>query len=298
MRKTRTIAWALLVTGAGCVSMARYDAAVRDADQAKRAADETNGQASERLLATGAEITRLSNAFGAEQSASQHCEQELSNAKVATHNQSAKLDEITAINVELRGELGRLGKNVDQLLGEKGTMARSLEDMKARLEALRRAEQAAEVRRATFQRLTLQLKPLSDAGFLSVTMREQIAVVTIPSDKLFEGPRQEIRATGEAVVKQIAVVLKTHPDRRFQIRAHLDRHAKSIATWDPTATRAVEIVRRLVAQGIRPESLSAAAYAEYDPIAQGDTPEARAKNRRIEIAFVPRADELVSQPAP
>jgi chemotaxis protein MotB len=295
----RTLAASVLLAAAtGCVSLARYDAAVRDADQAKQAATESSEQASERLRANATEIMRLSSTLTSEQNALQQGEQQLSEAKVSTHNLQAKLDEVTAINAGLRGELTRLGKNVDQLLGEKGTMARSLEDLKARLETLRRAEQAAEARRATLQRLALQLKPLSDAGFLSVAMRDQIVVITVPSDKMFEGPKQEIRATGEAVVKQIALVLKTYPERRFQIRAHADRHPKLIASWDPTAARASDVVRRLVALGVRPEALSAASYAEYDPIAGGDTAEARMKNRRIEIALVPRADELVSQPAP
>jgi flagellar motor protein MotB len=154
---------------------------------------------------------------------------------------------------------------VDQLLGS----TRSLDELKARLERLRKTEQAAEARRLTLQRLTLQLKPLSDAGFLSVSAREQTVVVAVPNDKLFEGPRQEIRATGEAVLKQIAVVLKTYPARRFEVRARTDK--------DPSAVRAIDITRRLVVLGVRPDALSATSYAERG---------------RVEIALVPQPDEI------
>jgi chemotaxis protein MotB len=47
---------------------------------------------------------------------------------------------------------------------------------------------------------------------------------------------------------------------------------------------------------MRPEVLSAAGYGEFDPVAENDTREGRAKNRRIEISLQPNIDELVSVP--
>jgi chemotaxis protein MotB len=40
--------------------------------------------------------------------------------------------------------------------------------------------------------------------------------------------------------------------------------------------------------GVDPNLLSAAAYGEYRPVSENDTPEGRAMNRRIEIVLVPR----------
>ena len=68
-----------------------------------------------------------------------------------SHNLQAKLDESTAIGQRLREELQRLGKNVDGLLSEKGTMSRSLEDAKQRLEELRKAQAATEARHGSLQ---------------------------------------------------------------------------------------------------------------------------------------------------
>jgi chemotaxis protein MotB len=58
----------------------------------------------------------------------------------------------------------------------------------------------------------------------------------------------------------------------------------------------VEVVRFLVAQGVHPESLSAAGYGEFDPVAPNDDPAGRSRNRRIEISLQPNIDELVSVP--
>jgi len=80
------------------------------------------------------------------------------------------------------------------------------------------------------------------------------------------------------------------------VRSHTDNVAVHSArfgsNWELSAARAVEIVRLLLGQGMRPESLGAAGYAEFDPVGPSDTAEGRAKNRRIEIIFVPKPDEL------
>ena len=49
-----------------------------------------------------------------------------------------------------------------------------------------------------------------------------------------------------------------------------------------------KLSRYLQEQGIDPANLSAVAYGEYKPVAGNDTPEGKAKNRRIEIILVPK----------
>ena len=46
------------------------------------------------------------------------------------------------------------------------------------------------------------------------------------------------------------------------------------------------------ANGMPGERISAAGYAETQPVDLTDTPEGRARNRRIEIALQPNLDEL------
>ena len=58
--------------------------------------------------------------------------------------------------------------------------------------------------------------------------------------------------------------------------------------WDLSAARAISVVKYLVAKGVDPERLVAAGFGEYQPLEQGTTDEAYAKNRRIELKLTQR----------
>jgi chemotaxis protein MotB len=53
--------------------------------------------------------------------------------------------------------------------------------------------------------------------------------------------------------------------------------------WELSSARAISVVKFLIAQGVPADRLVAAGFGEFQPIAPGDTPEARATNRRIEL---------------
>ncbi len=53
--------------------------------------------------------------------------------------------------------------------------------------------------------------------------------------------------------------------------------------WELSNARALSVVEQLVRKGIPPQYLMAAGFGEYHPLDTGNSPEARAKNRRIEI---------------
>ena len=93
---------------------------------------------------------------------------------------------------------------------------------------------------------------------------------------------------------------RTIGDRKFQVAGDTDNvpiHNERFASnWELSTARAVEVVRFLIAQGVRPELLSAAGYGEFDPVAPNEDAGGRAKNRRIEITLQPNIDELVYVP--
>lgn len=290
----------LLASLASCVSRGKYDEAVRDATSARTERDRTAAAFADHTKQLDAEIARLGDSIRALEARAQERDQALGSAVKHGQDLQKSLDDTTAMNAQLRAELTRLGKDADRLLQEKGSLASSLSEARARLEELRRAQAAAEGRAKVYKELALKLKKMIDAGDLSITLRDGRMVLLLPNDVLFDTGRTEIKPAGKAAIEQVASVMKTIDKRQFQVGGHTDTvpiaTARFKSNWELSAGRALEVVHLLVAQGVRPEELSAAGYGEFDPVASNDTAEGKKKNRRTEIALVPNIDEMVAVP--
>jgi chemotaxis protein MotB len=279
----------------GCVPQNKYDALLADSQSAH--AQLLAGAQKEKQQ--DEDIAKLRQDLADAQAQMQDRDQKLSDMSTSSHNVQAQLDEATAINAKLRGELERLGKNVDAMLQEKGTLSKALEDAKTRLEELRKAQAAA--RAALFQQFVQKLKKMIDAGQLKVGTRAGRLVIQLPNDVLFDSGQTAIKPKGKEALAQLAKVLVTVPGRAFQVGGHTDnlpiQTARFPSNWELSTARAVEVVKFLIAQGVAPKALSAAGYGEFDPVAGNETPDGRAKNRRIELTLQPNLDELVAAPA-
>ena len=279
-----------------CVSKTKFDAAVEDA----RSTHAQLAGALDREKADEVRIARLKEDLDGAQAQMQARDQKLSDLATAGHNEQAELDEQTAINAKLRGELERLGKNVDQMLKDKGTLAQALDEAKTRLEELRKAQAAAEARAQLFQQFVQKFKSMIDAGQLKIATRNGRLVLQLPNDVLFDSGQTNLKPAGKDAIMQVARVLATVPGRTFQVAGHTDnvpiQTARFPSNWELSTARAVEVVKLLVAQGVDPKALSAGGYGEFDPVAMNDSLDGRAKNRRIEITLQPNLDELVAAP--
>jgi len=286
----------VLLAGAACVPTGRYEAAVRDAQASHTQTQLCNTELSARAL----ETARLDEALAGLKTLSDQRDANLVAALQATKGTQGKLDEATAENAELRKELERLGKDADKLLSEKGTLAGALDQARARLAELRKAEAAAGARAALFHQLALKFQKMIDAGELKISLRDGRMVLELANDVLFDSGLTDIKPGGQQALKQVAAGLKTLPTRRFQVAGHTDnvpiQTARFSSNWELSTARAVQVARFLVAQGVKPEELSAAGYGEFDPIAPNAEPSGRARNRRIEITLQPNIDELVAIP--
>jgi chemotaxis protein MotB len=94
---------------------------------------------------------------------------------------------------------------------------------------------------------------------------------------------------------RVARVLSRFPGRALQVVGHTDnvpiRNRTSDGftdNWALSAGRAVSAVRFLVDKaGVDPRRLNAVGCGEFHPLAPNDSPEGRARNRRIAIVVLP-----------
>jgi chemotaxis protein MotB len=207
-----------------------------------------------------------------------------------------RIDEAVARIADLTGRLKKLGQNVDELSGERSQLQAGLESTKAQLEELRKQKAAAEARAATFRTLVEKLRSMVDSGQIKVTIRNGRMLIALPNDVLFDSGKTALKTEGKEAIGKIAQVLATIADRRFLVGGHTDnvpiKNAKFPSNWELSTARAVEVVKLLIAGGMKPQVLGAAGYADADPVASNDAPETKAQNRRIEIVLEPNLSDL------
>ncbi|MDP9836207.1 chemotaxis protein MotB [Neorhizobium huautlense] len=58
--------------------------------------------------------------------------------------------------------------------------------------------------------------------------------------------------------------------------------------WELSSARATSVVKYLITKGVPANRLVAAGFGEFQPIAEGDTPDVRSQNRRIELKLTER----------
>ena len=208
----------------------------------------------------------------------------------------ADVDARDARVLVLTKKLESLGQDVSRLETERGNLGGELESAKKRMDELRKAQVQAEARAAQFRKLVTQFKTLTDAGKLQVEIRENRMIVRLGDKILFDPGKTDLKPEGKEALTQVTAVLKELQNRNFQIAGHTDnapmKSAKFRSNWDLSTARAVEVLNYMVGAGMEPKRVSAAGYADTSPVATNDTPENKAKNRRIEITLVPNLDDL------
>lgn len=133
---------------------------------------------------------------------------------------------------------------------------------------------------------------------LTIEQRDGKVYVSMENKLLFSSGSWAVNSQGRQAVVQLGNVLADNPDIAVLIEGHTDNvpykgNSHLSGNWDLSTKRATAIVNILRENAsIVPENLTAAGRGEYAPIATNDTPEGRAKNRRIEVILTPKLDEI------
>jgi chemotaxis protein MotB len=121
------------------------------------------------------------------------------------------------------------------------------------------------------------------------------------SEVLFNPGSADLAPEGQAQIARVVETLRPVVDRIppeinwiIRVDGHTDNVPLSGAgefadNWQLSQARALSVVRFMQQSlGFPPEKLAAAGFGEYQPVALGDSPEARAQNRRIELKLTER----------
>lgn len=101
-----------------------------------------------------------------------------------------------------------------------------------------------------------------------------------------------------AIIEGIAAVMEECPGARFEVGGHTDSQGRESSNLAISQARAVAVVNALLDLDIRQVFLVAKGYGETAPIAENETEEGRAANRRIEFRLLSKDGALVNPDGP
>lgn len=218
------------------------------------------------------------------------------------HRQIADLqNNISALNGkydDLNTKYNDLNSSYQNTNSKVSQLSSDLQKREARLkeveEILRKRDEATNALKEKLQKALLGFQ---QSG-LSVDIRNGKVYVSLTDKLLFPSGSIVIDDKGQAALKQLAVVLNKEPDINISVEGHTDN--KKVVNlgqikdnWDLSVLRATSVTRYLTeVENIDPVRVTATGKGQYQPIDPANTPEALAKNRRIEIVLTPKLDEL------
>jgi len=188
--------------------------------------------------------------------------------------------------VELEDMYNQAAKERDQLAGDLD----KAKDKRGQAKARDSAQMEA------FKGLFKDMMIIHDKGVAKVTIEDGRAVIGLESDVLFASGSADLTDKGKESITEIAGYLKKS-SAAFQVEGHTDSDPISSAAfpsnWHLGADRAIVVTKAFIDAGFPAGQISAATYADQNPVGANDTSAGKAANRRIEIVLMPELSELL-----
>lgn len=101
----------------------------------------------------------------------------------------------------------------------------------------------------------------------------------------FKTDSDELIGDSESKLDAVVALLKKHPDFKLKISGYSDNTGQADYNLELSDKRAHSAEKYIISKGIAADRISAKGYGEANPIADNDTAEGRAKNRRVEFTL-------------
>lgn len=123
---------------------------------------------------------------------------------------------------------------------------------------------------------------------ITVDREPEGVYLRIQSVVLFESGSGSVQPAGRTILETLSQITR-EIDVRVIISGHADdrpiRTPQFASNWELSAARAAGVARSLVGHGHAPTMLRVESWGEYQPIADNDSAEGRARNRRVELLY-------------
>ncbi|MCQ2969485.1 MAG: OmpA family protein [Clostridium sp.] len=151
------------------------------------------------------------------------------------------------------------------------------------------------IEESMYQKVNKFLEEHELESVVEIIESERGIVIQLRENILFETAKSSLRNDSKEILSSIAKLISSL-DNNIMVEGHTDNRPISTAdfpsNWELSVDRAVNVVRYFVeTEGINPRRLSATGYGEYQPVANNDTEENMARNRRVNILIMTNDNE-------
>ncbi len=219
----------------------------------------------------------------------------LDSEKKISSDALAKVELLNQQIAAMRRQLSQISALLDDSEARNRTSETQIADLGRRLNTAlaQKVQELSKYRSEFFGRLRQILSQRSD--ILVVGDR-----FVFQAEVLFPKGGAELNVAGQAEMAKLADALKQleteiPADLPWVLRVdgHTDNDpiliaAKFASNWELSSARAIAVVKFLISQGVSPNHLVAAGFGEFQPLAPGNSEEAKSENRRIELKLTER----------
>ena len=204
---------------------------------------------------------------------------------------------LKANNQDLINNMGNL-----TTLSQKGAenLEKSLESLKEKDLVIRTMQDAVTRRDSVTLALVTSLKgafiDINDND-IEINVEKGVVFISISDKLLFNSGSYYVSDRAKEVLGKVAQVVLDKPEIEFMVEGHTDnvpiQNDVLQDNWDLSVKRATSVVRVLQNDfNVPPERMTAAGRSYYIPVADNETAEGQAKNRRTRIVVLPKLDQF------
>lgn len=204
----------------------------------------------------------------------------------------AELKQLRIENADQKGKIEQLNKDIQACQDD---LKKTQEQLNLKEIELKNKDVKVKEQSDAFTKMQEAMKAELDSKQVALKELEGKLTLTMVESILFDSGKADVKEEGSEALKKVAEVLKNTTDQEIIVAGYTDnvqiggKLAKTYpSNWELSAARAISVVKILVDDGVDPKLLSASGFSEYRPVADNETPEGRAKNRRMEIILMPK----------
>ncbi|MEO6489431.1 MAG: OmpA family protein [Ferruginibacter sp.] len=257
------------------------------------------------LKSEQARFETLQSDYGSVQDMLKKC---IDQASIESRKRDSLRSELVNVQRQMestRGYNDQLLKQLENLSVISGSQAesikKSLDNIGAKDSYIQSLQAAINKKDSTNMVLVMNLKGAIgnlDDKDINIKVEKGVVFIDISDKLLFKSGKYEITENAKEVLGKVALVLKNQPGLEFMVEGHTDNIPYKgggvlLDNWDLSVKRATAIVRMLQNQyGLNPALISAAGRSEYLPVADNNTAEGKAANRRTRIVILPQLEQF------